>query len=89
MDHEQHAFEFHFFRRSGYPEMKTLYLILRWLARIAIVILVPFILIMTLVRLLLTPLFLQIEYRMPGFPLDPYGFTLQDRLQWSGYPSIS
>ncbi len=63
--------------------MKTLYLILRWLARIPIVILVPFILIMTSVRLLLTPLFLQIEYRMPGFPPDPYGFTLQDRLQWS------
>jgi integral membrane protein (TIGR01906 family) len=63
--------------------MNTLSLILRWLARIVIVILVPFILIMTSVRLLLNPLFLEIEYRVPGFPPDPYGFTLQDRLQWS------
>lgn len=24
-----------------------------------------------------------IEYRMPGFPPDPYGFTTQDRIRWS------
>jgi integral membrane protein (TIGR01906 family) len=24
-----------------------------------------------------------LEYRMPGFPDDPYGFTLEDRLYWS------
>lgn len=35
------------------------------------------------VRLLLTHTFPEIEYRMPGFPSDEYGFTLQDRLQWS------
>jgi integral membrane protein (TIGR01906 family) len=35
------------------------------------------------VRLLLTHTFPEIEYRMPGFPADEYGFTLQDRLQWS------
>lgn len=29
------------------------------------------------------PLFLEIEYRMPSFPKDPYGFTLEERLQWS------
>jgi len=28
-------------------------------------------------------LFPEIEYRMPGFPADEYGFTIQDRLQWS------
>jgi integral membrane protein (TIGR01906 family) len=36
-------------------------------------------------RLLLSPAFLQIEYRMPGFPDDSYGFTLEDRLHWSRY----
>lgn len=44
---------------------------------------VPFFLVMTSIRLLITPLYPQIEYRMPYFPPDPYGFTLEDRLQWS------
>ena len=35
------------------------------------------------VRLLLTHAFPEIEYRTPGFPVDEYGFSLQDRLQWS------
>ena len=43
----------------------------------------PVILILTSLRLLLTPLFLQVEYRLPGFPADRYGFTQQDRLQWA------
>jgi len=50
---------------------------------VGIAILIPFFLIMTAIRLLLTPLFLQIEYHMPGFPPDSYGFTLEDRLHWS------
>ncbi len=45
--------------------------------------LIPFALIMLGARLLMTPLFLKIEYRMPGFPADPYGFTLEDRLHWA------
>ena len=36
-------------------------------------------------RLLLSPLFLQIEYNMPYFPTDEYGFTKQDRLHWAPY----
>jgi len=32
------------------------------------------------VRILLTPLFYNVEYRMPYFPPDQYGFTMQDRL---------
>jgi integral membrane protein (TIGR01906 family) len=43
---------------------------------------IPFFLIMTAVRVLFVPVFLQIEYRMPGFPEDMYGFTLEDRLHW-------
>jgi integral membrane protein (TIGR01906 family) len=36
-------------------------------------------------RILLTPLFYNVEYRMPYFPPDPYGFTTQDRLHWASY----
>lgn len=48
-----------------------------------VTLLVPFVIIMLGARLLLTPVFLQVEYRMPGFPADPYGFTLEDRLRWA------
>lgn len=51
--------------------------------RTGITFLVPFLIIMTSIRLLLTPLFLEIEYHLPGFPSDPYGFTTEDRLKWS------
>ena len=54
----------------------------KWLMWL-VAILVPVILILTSVRLLLTPLFVQLEYRTPNFPPDPYGFTQQDRLYWS------
>ena len=48
---------------------------------------IPLALIMLGVRILMTPIFLEMEYRMPGFPEDQYGFGLQDRLQWSK-PSV-
>jgi integral membrane protein (TIGR01906 family) len=63
--------------------MNKLMRVLIWPARVIVAFLVPFILIMTSVRLLMNPFFLEIEYRMPGFPPDSYGFTLQERLQWS------
>lgn len=47
--------------------------------------LVPLFLIGLALRLLLTPLFLQIEYNMPYFPPDPYGFTTADRMRWAPY----
>lgn len=53
--------------------------IITWLTAL----LIPFALIMLGARLLMTPIFPEIEYRMPGFPDDPYGFTLEDRLKWS------
>ena len=59
--------------------MKTFSRILAWL----ITIFVPFALTFLGLRLLLTPVFPQVEYRTPGFPADDYGFTLQDRLHWS------
>jgi integral membrane protein (TIGR01906 family) len=45
--------------------------------------LVPIVLVLTAVRFLLTPVFLQLEYRSPNFPADPYGFSLDERLYWS------
>lgn len=58
------------------PRLQT---VLSWL----VAALVPLALLMLGARLLMTPLFPEIEYRLPGFPDDPYGFTLQDRLHWS------
>lgn len=49
-----------------------------WLITIA----VPFLLIMLSIRVVFTPVYLQVVYRMPGFPTDPYGFTLEDRLHY-------
>ena len=57
------------------------YLILSWL----LTILIPIALIGLGLRVLLTPLFLQIEYNMPYFPSDEYGFTKEDRLRWAPY----
>ncbi|HEX2998457.1 MAG TPA: TIGR01906 family membrane protein [Anaerolineales bacterium] len=54
---------------------------LSWLVSI----LVPFALIGLGLRVLLTPLFLQVEYNMPYFPADEYGFTKEDRLKWAPY----
>lgn len=59
--------------------MKTL----KEITGILITLTTPFVFLMLAVRLLLTPLFLEFEYHTPNFPADTYGFTLQDRLQWS------
>ena len=47
--------------------------------------LVPIALIGFGLRVLLTPLFLRVEYNMPYFPPDEYGFTKEDRLKWAPY----
>jgi integral membrane protein (TIGR01906 family) len=59
--------------------MKILQKVLSWL----VTILLPFAFTFLGIRLLLTHAFPEIEYRLPGFPADVYGFSLQDRLQWS------
>lgn len=38
-------------------------------------------------RIMLTPLYFNVEYNMPYFPEDEYGFTKQDRLKWAK-PSV-
>jgi integral membrane protein (TIGR01906 family) len=55
--------------------------ILSWL----ITLLVPIALIGLGLRVLLSPLFLQVEYNMPYFPPDEFGFTKVDRLRWAPY----
>jgi integral membrane protein (TIGR01906 family) len=37
------------------------------------------------VRLLLIPSFPAIEYRMPGFPDDTYGFSREERVKWATF----
>lgn len=37
------------------------------------------------VRILLIPGFPSVEYRMPGFPEDSYGFSYEERVKWAGY----
>ena len=55
--------------------------LLSWL----VALLIPLALIGIGLRALLTPPFLQIEYNMPYFPPDEYGFTKEDRLRWAPY----
>ena len=50
---------------------------------LVIAFLVPVALIILGVRILLSSAFLNLEYRMPGFPADNYGFSLDERLKWS------
>jgi integral membrane protein (TIGR01906 family) len=61
--------------------MMKYYLILSLLATL----LVPIALIGLGLRVLLTPAFLKVEYNMPYFPPDEFGFTKADRLKWAPY----
>ncbi len=45
--------------------------------------LTPLALIGLALRILLTPVYFTIEYNLPYFPADEYGFTKADRLQWA------
>ncbi len=50
-----------------------------WVTAIFVAAILPLI----FIRVLLTPIFPQVEYRLLGFPEDSYGFTLEDRLHWA------
>ena len=54
---------------------------LSWL----VTILIPLVLIGLAIRVLLSPVFYKVEYSMPYFPPDEYGFTKADRLKWAPY----
>jgi integral membrane protein (TIGR01906 family) len=45
-----------------------------------VTVLIPVVLVMAAVRLVLSPWFLEFEYRTPGFPQDPHGFYLPPEL---------
>ena len=47
--------------------------------------LTPIALIGTALRILLSPIYFNVEYRMPYFPIDEYGMTQEERLQWAPY----
>lgn len=53
------------------------------LLRILIVVLMPIVLVLTNVRLMLTPLYTNWEYNLADFPPDPFGFNKEDRLKYS------
>lgn len=48
-----------------------------------VILLVPVILVLLGIGVLLTPLYIQIEYRLPYFPEDRYGFSMNERLYWA------
>ena len=59
---------------------------MKWLIRVCqvlLVIMVPFVVLMTSVRILLTPLTVDIEYKLPNIPTDSYGFTLSERTTYA------
>jgi integral membrane protein (TIGR01906 family) len=55
--------------------------ILSWLTTL----LTPIFLLGLGLRILLTPVFYTIEYRLPWFPPDSYGFSMEDRLHWTPF----
>jgi len=59
--------------------MKPLPIFLYWL----VALLVPVTLVLLAVRIVLNPWYVEFEYRTPGFPDDPFGFTQEERLRYS------
>jgi integral membrane protein (TIGR01906 family) len=53
--------------------------ILSWV----VTLLVPVVLSLLAVRLHFSSFYLRLEYHMPGFPPDPYGFTTEERISWA------
>ena len=49
-----------------------------------VTLLVPVVMVLFGVGVLLSPVYIHVEYRLPYFPDDPYGFTLEERLHWAG-----
>ena len=52
-----------------------------------ITILTVLLIILVPIRFLMTPAFVQLEYSMPWFPDDPYGFSTEERLKY-GAPTL-
>lgn len=50
--------------------------------QLIIILSVPVVLVIVAMRLLMLPFFLQFEYTRPGFPVDQYGFSTEERLRY-------
>ncbi|MFZ0533349.1 MAG: TIGR01906 family membrane protein [Anaerolineales bacterium] len=61
--------------------MKYVYRSFSWLVAAILAVVI----VLTVVRLVINPWYLTFEYHTPGFPADPYGFTLQDRLNYGKF----
>jgi hypothetical protein len=59
--------------------MKSL---LERIAGFLVTISVPVILSVLSILILLSPLYINLEYRRPGFPADRYGFSTAERLEY-------
>lgn len=45
----------------------------------------PFLVVLSAIRLALTTLYITLEYQLPGFPQDAYGFSQAERMSWAGF----
>jgi integral membrane protein (TIGR01906 family) len=59
--------------------------ILKTTGKWTVALIIPIFILISVSRLLMTPLFIQLEYRMPGFPEDGFGFSREDRLEYAPY----
>lgn len=50
---------------------------------VLLAVLLPVLLLILSIRLVMTPLYLQIEYQRSGFPMDTYGLTTEQRLDYA------
>ena len=53
--------------------------------QVLIILVLPFLFLMSAVRLLITPGYAAFEYQRSWFPKDPYGMSKDERLVWSRY----
>jgi integral membrane protein (TIGR01906 family) len=58
------------------------------IAQLVIPILFPLMLLLVWLGILLSPVFIQLEYRRPGFPPDPFGFSTEERIHWADVSRI-
>jgi integral membrane protein (TIGR01906 family) len=59
--------------------MKLIHRIISWF----VTFLIPLAIVFLSARLILTDIFLKAEYRLPGFPVDEYGFSQAERLSYA------
>src|SRR5690349_11070376 len=70
---------------NPYNEMPLVMHLLRITIRIFLALVVPLLLVLGGARLVMTALYLNLEYNRPGFPADFYGFSTEDRLRYAPF----